>query len=299
MSAPACDRRSRLEIVGPEDAPVVVVLGGISASSHVTASAENPEPGWWGELVGKGRAIDTGEFRIASIDYGLSDETGPVTARHQAIALARALDLQGIREVHAVVGTSYGGSVALAFAALEPLRLRRLIVYGAAHESTPAATAYRTLQRQIVELGISANRGREALALARGLATTTYTTGEAYARRFGALEPSARCDAIAASLAAEGERFASRVVPERFLEISRSIDVDRIDAARITAATTLIGVEEDVLVPPSLLRSLAELIGPSCALHVVSSSCGHDAFIEDPDCIALIVTRALAAEGLS
>jgi homoserine O-acetyltransferase len=91
-----------------------------------------------------------------------------------------------------------------------------------------------------------------------------------------------------------------RVLPERFVEILRSIDLERIDARRITAPTTLIGVQEDVLVPPPLLIALAELIGPQCSVEIVSSPHGHDAFIEDPGCIAGIVTRALrAAEVLA
>src|SRR5437773_9681989 len=37
----------RYEIVGPRGAPVVAVLGGISASRHVTSSVSDPSPGWW------------------------------------------------------------------------------------------------------------------------------------------------------------------------------------------------------------------------------------------------------------
>lgn len=295
IGAVSARNAGRLEIVGREGAPVVVVLGGISASSHVTASPENPLPGWWQDFVGEGRPVDTRAYRIASIDYGFSGETGPASASDQADDLARALDLEGISEVHAVIGASFGGTVALAFGAQEPERARRLIVYGAGHESAPAATAWRTLQRQIVELGIRANRGREALVLARGLALTTYSTREQHTRRFGTAEPGARFEAIAGYLNEEGERFASSVLPERFVEISRSIDLDRVDARRITAPTTLIGVEEDVLVPPCLLRHLAELIGPNCVLEIVSSPYGHDAFLEDPHCIAGIVASALAA----
>ena len=45
--------------------------------------------------------------------------------------------------------------------------------------------------------------------------------------------------------------------------------------------------------PPALLRSLAQLIGPHCDVEIVNSPFGHDAFIDDPDCIAGIVIRAL------
>ena len=44
------------EITGAPGAPVVAVLGGISASKHVTSSASDPRQGWWEEVVGEGRA---------------------------------------------------------------------------------------------------------------------------------------------------------------------------------------------------------------------------------------------------
>ena len=283
-----------LEIVGPPNAPVVVVLGGISASSHVTASSANPLPGWWNDFVGPGRTIDTDSFRVASIDYhGTSNGTRALSAYDQARALGRALDAEGIDRVHAVVGASFGGTVALAFGVLEPHRCDRLIVYGACHESAPIATARRVLQRKVVELGIRAGRGKEALVIARGLAITTYSTAEAFADQFDATDPRERCDGIDEFLAVEGQRFAEHVTPERFLELTWSLDTDSIDVRRIRTPTTLIGVAEDALVPIGQLRELADLIGPSCTLQIVSSRHGHDAFLNDPAVIAPIVSRAL------
>src|SRR6266850_3494194 len=83
----------RCEIVGPRGAPVIAVLGGISASKHVTASPRDPSPGWWEDVVGPGRAIDTRQFRVLGIDYVTSGKsTAPVTTADQAEALAVALD---------------------------------------------------------------------------------------------------------------------------------------------------------------------------------------------------------------
>src|SRR5204862_1053997 len=103
------------EIVGAPGAPVIAVLGGISASRHVTSSASDPRSGWWEEVVGEGCAIDTTSFRVLSIDYLAQANGGvPVTTEDQAYALATALDELGIDCLHAVVGASYGGMVALA-----------------------------------------------------------------------------------------------------------------------------------------------------------------------------------------
>src|SRR5882762_3916137 len=129
------------EIIGPRGAPVIAVLGGISASRHVTSSASNPSPGWWEDVVGPGRAIDTRRFRVLGIDYVTSGSgAAPVTPTDQAEVLAAALDQSGVRSLHAVIGASYGGMVALAFGATFAARARRLIVISAAHESDPIAT---------------------------------------------------------------------------------------------------------------------------------------------------------------
>src|SRR4051812_31690886 len=50
-------------IAGPAGAPVVVALGGISASRRVWLP-EEPRGGWWHEVVGPGLALDTQRFRI-------------------------------------------------------------------------------------------------------------------------------------------------------------------------------------------------------------------------------------------
>src|SRR5690348_8727664 len=85
------------EITGAAGAPVVAVLGGISASKHVTSSASDPRQGWWEDVVGEGRSIDTEGCRVISIDY-LTHSKGspPITTQDQACALARALDELGI-----------------------------------------------------------------------------------------------------------------------------------------------------------------------------------------------------------
>src|ERR1051326_5458442 len=88
------------EINGPAGAPVVVALGGISATRHVCATAEDSSPGWWDEIAGPppGRALDVSRFQVLGIDYvdgGCRDDGRPehiVTTHDQARALAAVLD---------------------------------------------------------------------------------------------------------------------------------------------------------------------------------------------------------------
>jgi homoserine O-acetyltransferase len=140
------------ELSGPPGAPVVAVLGGISANRHVTSTATSPEDGWWQLLVGSGAAVDTRRYRVLGIDWIVPRES--VTTHEQAEALVGVLDLLQIDCLDAIVGASYGGMVALAFAARYPGRVRRLVLVSAAHEPHPMATAHRVIQRRIIRLGL-------------------------------------------------------------------------------------------------------------------------------------------------
>src|SRR6185437_2310826 len=146
-------------MVGPANAPVVCALGGISASRHVcfegprhcdierrgaseTRHRETERSGWWSEVAGAGRPLDTHRYRVLSFDYlgGSGDTTGPRAAEafpsistfDQAELLLRLVDHLGIKALRAIVGGSYGGMVALAFGERCPERVGRLIVLCAA-----------------------------------------------------------------------------------------------------------------------------------------------------------------------
>ena len=285
------------EIVGPLDAPVVVVLGGISASKHVTSSVGDPRTGWWEEFAGPGRIIDTNRFRILSIDYREKGvRGGQLTTSDQALALASALDSARIESVHAIVGASYGGMVALAFAAIAPERVNRLIVIGAAHESAPIATALRILQRRVVELGIATGESREALVLARGIAMTSYASPDEFGRRITGAESDdawERSSAIGDFLDATGETFARNCTPERFLALSESLDSHQVSPEKINVPTTVIAIREDTLVPVEQARHLARNLGGPCRLVEISSSQGHDTFLNAHHLIAPFVAEAL------
>ncbi|MGH3430494.1 MAG: alpha/beta fold hydrolase, partial [Mycobacteriales bacterium] len=137
-------------LVGPVDAPVVVVQGGISANRAAGTLSNVPQPTpWWPQVVGDGLAIDTARVRVLSLEWltpadytsADTDETAQppraVTTDDQADALAALLSKLGIERIAAYVGSSYGGMVALAFAARYPSLIGRLVVISAAHRAHP------------------------------------------------------------------------------------------------------------------------------------------------------------------
>jgi homoserine O-acetyltransferase len=296
---------STVEIVGPANGPAILALGGISADRHLCRNDANRTPGWWEGMVGPSAAIDTLRYRVVGADFlgprpwAFSSEPRAesrdlLTTHDQAGAIAAALDDAGINTLHAVVGASYGGMVALAFAELFPERVARLVVIGAAHRSSAITSARRLIQRRIVELGISTGRPREALALARELALTTYRSDAELEARFGS-GATTDLGSLDSWLRHHGEKFTRRFSVERYLTLSLSSDLHEVDPTRITTPATLIALQGDAIVPFAHLQELArQLRGPARLIELATLH-GHDAFLTDTATLAPILRDALEA----
>src|SRR5688572_3814443 len=100
-------------LTGEPDAPVVLALGGISATRLVCAP-DGGRAGWWHEVVGQGKALDTQRIALLGMDYigGSGASTGPgpgqsfpsISSYDQAAAIVRLLDHLGIARLGAIVG---------------------------------------------------------------------------------------------------------------------------------------------------------------------------------------------------
>ena len=275
--------------------PVVAALGGISASADVSA--------WWPGVVRAGGCVDPRDYHIVGMDWldgGEGADGRPlkrVTTHDQADALAAALDAEGISCLRAIVGASYGGMVALAFAERYPTRVEHVVAISAAAHAHPMSTALRSLQRRVVELGIETNRAAGALSIARGIATTTYRSAAEFAERFGAA-PEFRGDAgaefpVEAYLRHQGEKFAAAFTPARFLALSLSADLHRIEPSRIAVPATFVAARGDAIVPVAQMDELAARWGgPSCLIELPART-GHDAFLAEQHLVGPVLRETL------
>ena len=281
-------------LAGDPRLPVVVAIGGISAHRRVFDPIQ-PRQGWWHEVAGPGRALDSTRCCVLGIDYlgGAGESTGPppqgaeplsLSSYDQAEALRHLFDHLELSRVQAILGASYGGMVALAFGERHPERVRRLLVISAADRTHPMATAWRCVQRRTVRFAIEQDCPEQGLELARALAMATYRSPEEFAARF-AQAPERVAGRfvfpVEEYLFACGRKYAARHRTDSFLCLSESIDLHRVDAARIAVPTTVIAVREDQLVPIEDMRALAARL-PDARLHEVSSPHGHDAFLKEP-----------------
>jgi homoserine O-acetyltransferase len=294
-----------LRRLGTPGRPAVVVLGGISAGRDV-ASGADPE-GWWEQQVGPGRALDTEQFEILGFDWlgGRGRTTGPVqggsfppvSTIDQAAAIVAACEQVGIDSLHAAVGASYGGMVALALAASFPRRVGRLVVISAPARSHPMAIGLRDLQRQIVRLGQRGGNETECLALARGIALTTYRTEQEFRGRFPHA-PGVPDEGVESYLQHHGRRFAESWTAEQFLCLSESMDRHVVDPSAIAVPALFAGVHSDALVPAWQLRELHDRWGGPSRLILADSSFGHDAFLKEPHFIAGVIRTGLTEQEI-
>ncbi|WP_129779953.1 homoserine O-succinyltransferase MetX [Peristeroidobacter soli] len=303
------DVRVAWRLVGNPAAPVIAALGGISAGRAVVDTPN--EKGWWSDIIGPGRALDSSGYRILGIDFvgGSGGSTGPrsgqndfpsIASQDQAELLRRVLVHLNLGSLEAIVGASYGGMVALAFAERFPDLVKRIVVISAAHRSHPMSTAWRSVQRAVVRYAAQNGQGAEGLRLARALAMATYRSPAEFEQRFAG--PATRVDGrfqfpVESYLLSRGDAYAAAYIPEAFVCLSESIDLHQVDPAKIRVPTWLVAVIEDQLVPLSDMRMLRQSVSGPVQLAEFSSLYGHDAFLKETQALHEVFTRALSTTG--
>lgn len=190
----------------------VLVLTGLSPSSHAASSSADPKPGWWEDMIGPGKPIDTDRFFVICVNSlgSCFGSTGPASINPSTASAWRlqfpVLSLEdiaegahevvrslGIRRLLCVVGPSMGGMSALAYCLQYPCEVEAMVNISAAARSLPFAIALRSLQREIIRsdpewahgqypLGAGPVRG---MRLARKLGMITYRSAEEWRHRFG------------------------------------------------------------------------------------------------------------------
>ncbi len=286
----------KYSIYGKLSLPIVVVLGGISANHKVMG-----HEGWWGNIVGEYKSIDIRKFCVISIDY-YSGVSSPrlnntlISSYDQANLVKKLLDYLNINLIHAFIGSSYGGMVALAFGELYSNFTKRLICICAAHKNSIKSIALREVQRNIVKL---TSLSKEGVALARSLAMIGYRGEEEFEERFST-EPKIHNGRthfeVSHYLNHNGRKFANNFDTNKYLNLSNSIDIHRINPKKIKSNTLLIAMNSDQLVPIKLMKELQKSISAPCHFQEIPSKFGHDGFLLEHEKIGNLIQQFLRKE---
>ncbi len=239
----------------------VLIFTGLSPSAHVASSTDDPSSGWWEDMVGPDKPIDTKRyFVICANSLGSCfGSTGPASVdpstdqpyrlRFPVLSLedvaeggALLLDHLGIEKLHAVVGASMGGMTALAFSLVQPGRSQSLISISSAARSLPFSIAVRSLQREMIRTDPDWQSGEYALdggpvngmRLARKLGMISYRSATEWTERFGRERATGRDDGpdpfgidfeVESYLEAHANRFVGTFDANCYLYLSRAMDL--------------------------------------------------------------------------
>jgi homoserine dehydrogenase len=292
-------------------APVVVVVGGITASPFPFGDATTGAEAWWPALAAPD-LLDVTRQTVLSLCWpgngstwrGLDDgPLPPISALGLADLMAAWLDGIGCSAPVSYLGASLGGLVGVALAVRHPDRVARLVTISAGLRPDGWGTATRHLQRELVRDGLRTGDVATGMARARQLGMLTYRGRDELDTRFGALAPELAQPPVAAYLEHHGQRFAQRFPVRTFLLLSEAIDRCRFatdeasvraELARVTADVLIVGVPGDMLFPYALQHELyreLQAAGASASLWKLDSEYGHDAFLADQDKLALLLRQ--------
>jgi len=244
-----------------ERSNAVLMCHALNASHHVAGRyADAPDNvGWWDNMVGPGKPVDTRRFFVIGVNNlgSCFGSTGPmsvnpatgrpygpdfpvITVEDWVHAQARLADVLGIRRFAAVMGGSLGGMQALAWSILYPERVAHCVAIASTPKLSAQNIAFNEVARRAIitdpefhggrfyDFGVVPRRG---LQVARMIGHITYLSDDVMAERFGrALK---RADygfsfdvefEIESYLRYQGEKFSKYFDANTYLLITRALD---------------------------------------------------------------------------
>ena len=248
--------------LGPARDNAVMVCHALTGDAHAAGLHEGAErPGWWDNLIGPGKPLDTNRFFVISANLlggcqgttgpaSINPDTGrvfgldfPLVAMADLVEVHRALLRQlGIERLLAALGGSLGGMQVLQWALSHPGELANALVVAASSRLNAQNIAFSAVARRAImtdrffrdgrysEDGVSPATG---LAIARMMAHITYLSEAALDEKFGR-EPNRRQPsggpgfgidfAVESYLDHQGQAFLERFDALSYLYLTRVMD---------------------------------------------------------------------------
>lgn len=193
----------------------ILICHALSGDHHAAGyhSMEDKKPGWWDNAIGPGKAIDTNDFFVISLNNlgGCSGSTGPttinpstnkewgadfpiVTVEDWVESQTRLADMLGIECFAAIVGGSLGGMQVLQWSIAHPERLKSAVIIASAPNISTQNIAFNEVARQSIRRDPDFHDGHyqanatiptNGLGLARMLGHITYLSTDSLGEKFG------------------------------------------------------------------------------------------------------------------
>ena len=258
--------------LSPEADNAILVCHALTGDAHAAGPAGegHPTPGWWDDLIGPGKAIDTERWFVvcANVLGGCQGTSGPaspspdrlgyygpefpvVSMRDIVRTQARLADALGIDRWEAVVGGSMGGMQALEWAVMYPERVARLVALATSTAASAQQIAWWSTGRRAIALDPKWRDGNyydaepgdgphAGLALARQISQVTFRSDDVFTDRFGreVVEPLAdRLEMwqrfeVERYLDYHGNKLARRFDANSYLLLTKAMDLHDIGRRR-------------------------------------------------------------------
>jgi len=241
----------------------ILICHALSGDHHCAGlhKADDRKPGWWNNIIGPGKAVDTNQFFVvcANVIGGCQGSTGPtsidpttqkaygihfpfVTITDVVRSQKLLLDHLGVSALHAVMGGSMGGMTAIQFGIEFPAFVKRVLAMATTSRESAQAIAFNEVGRQAIMQDPAWNHGdyprdggpRVGLAIARMMAHITYLSDTSMDRKFGRRRTTTQKQADAPTLDApfevesylkhQGQSFINRFDANSYLTITRALD---------------------------------------------------------------------------
>ncbi len=313
-----------------ERSNAILICHALSSDHHVAGYYEGEsKPGWWEVYVGPGKAFDTNRFYIICANNigGCSGSTGPtsqkpdgsepygpdfppVRVRDWVHCQQQLMDVLGIEQWAAVVGSSLGGMQVLRWALEYPEAMRHGIVLASAMKLTAQNIAFNEIARRAITADPDFTNGRylergtmpnKGLAIARMIGHLTYMSDDLMALKFGrdlyegSFERGQATDVrfqVESYLRHQGDKFADSFDANSYLLLTRALDYfdlareyndDPMQAfKRAQAEFLVVSFSSDWRFAPARSREMVRAMlgaGRRVSYAEINAPQGHDAFL--------------------
>lgn len=246
--------------LNPERTNAVLILHAFSGDSHVAGylHQDDERPGWWDNMVGPGKPIDTNRYFVicSNILGSCCGSTGPssinpetgkpygltfpmVTIKDVVTAQRRLIEHLGVSKLMSLIGGSVGGMQVLRWCADHPEMVASAIPLATTSRHSAQAIAFNEVARQAIMADPDWNNGdyydgpgpTHGLAVARMIGHVTYLSDESMREKFGrrlhrsALSFDFTGDfQVESYLHHQGQKFVNRFDANSLLYITKAAD---------------------------------------------------------------------------
>jgi len=260
----------------------ILIAHALSGDSHAAGMCKDGSLGWWDNLIGPERGIDTDKYFVicSNVIGGCKGSTGPasidpktgknygtdfpvVTIGDMVQAQNQLVNHLGIRRLLSVIGGSMGGMQVLQWMTAYPDKILSAIPIATAMKHTPQQIAFNEVGRQAIMADPDWKEGHyygssvpaKGLAVARMIGHITYMSDTSMAQKFGRKirlgEKPFKFGAefeVEGYLRYRGDNFVKRFDANSYLYLTKAIDYFDILNGNKNLANIFSGLKAKVLV---------------------------------------------------